>query len=123
MCWEAHQGLAHEGPGGPTRAWPTRAQGGPQEPRGPTRAQGAHKHLAHKGPGKPTRANGDPPLWAAWALVRPLGPSGPLGPWGPPLGPFWASPCGPPAPIWAPVTGIGPLATNLGPDRAWELYN
>ena len=36
-------GPAHEGPGGPTRARPTRAQG-------------AHKGPAHKGPGGPTRA-------------------------------------------------------------------
>ena len=32
----AHKGPADKCPGGPTRAQPTRAQGGPQGPRGPT---------------------------------------------------------------------------------------
>ena len=36
------------GSGGPMRARPMRAQGGPQGP--------AHKGLAHNGPGRPTRA-------------------------------------------------------------------
>ena len=46
---------AHKGPGGATRARPTRAQGGPQGP-GPQGPRGAHKGPAHKGPGGPTRA-------------------------------------------------------------------
>ena len=40
----AHQGPAHEGPGGLTRARPATDQGGPQGPGG------AHKGLAHKMP-------------------------------------------------------------------------
>ena len=39
----AHKRPAHEGPWGPTRPWPTRAQW-------------ADKGWAHKGPGWPTRA-------------------------------------------------------------------
>ena len=41
-------GPAHKGPGGPTRARPPRAQGGPQgpDPRGP---RGPHKGRAHEG--------------------------------------------------------------------------
>ena len=71
--WKAHQGLAHDGPGGDVSArpagpkgahkglankgasWPTQAQGGPQGPRG------ARKGAADKCPRGPTRAQGGPP--------------------------------------------------------------
>ena len=46
----ARKGLAHKVPGGPPRAWPTRAQRGPQGPRtqGP---RGANTGPAHNGTG------------------------------------------------------------------------
>ena len=44
--------LAHEGPEGPTRAWPTLAQAGPEGP-GPQDPRAFHKGLAHKGPASP----------------------------------------------------------------------
>ena len=53
--YKAHQGLTNQGPGGPTRALPTRAHGGPQGPglQGPT---GVDKGPAHKGSWSPTTA-------------------------------------------------------------------
>ena len=58
---------AHKGPGGPTSARPTRAQGGLQGPS-PQGPRGAHKGPDHKGPGGPTRAR------PTRAQGRPQGP-------------------------------------------------
>ena len=59
-----HQALApaHDGPGGPTRAWPTRTHRGPQGPRGLARAWPARAQGGPQGPGpqEPIRAQGGP---------------------------------------------------------------
>ena len=44
------------GPGEHTRAWPTKAQGGPKGPRGPQGPGPQTSRGAHEGPGGPTRA-------------------------------------------------------------------
>ena len=78
-----HKGLAHKGPGGPAHARSPRAQG-VQQGRGPQWPRAAHKGPAHKGPahkglGGPTRAR--PTGLAHKGPGRPQGP-GPQGPRG-----------------------------------------